>query len=105
MPQDQMGMPPPGGATGQMPKDMHSDSGGRDYGEDNTAEVDIGFFGRDVKPGDTEQVKILSVDEDMGSATIQCITTKPKANSIEEAASKFDSEPASGNPQSQAAGY
>lgn len=90
-----------------MPEDMHSDSGGRDYGEDNTAEVDLDFFGkgRNLKAGDTEQVKILRVDEDMGSATIQCVTTKPKSNTIEEAAAKYDSEPTGASPQSSASAY
>ena len=58
------------------------------------------FNGREVKPGDVERVKVLSVDAENGTAMVECV--KPKAVSgIDEAASKYDQQPMEGMPPEQ----
>lgn len=81
-------MPPTTEELAPPPEEVSSEE--RTYSEDNTSEVSVDFFGREVKAGDTEQIKIVSVDEGTGLATIKCVTEPEAEDGIGEMASKFD---------------
>ena len=62
--------------------DMDMEGHGSDTTEEKMGLVPLSFFKNDVKPGDTEKVKVMSIQD--GEAVIKCVYSEDKDDEGDE---------------------